>query len=193
MSSEFTRRKMLKTIITVGLIICLGVSVSGCDALRTKLADLIAPQSPEDALNSVNTLMAAGHLQEAKVKAEAFADTPGPLQAKFAFAASRVSALSGDTDAALRYLGLAMGPLGLTGDVLITDSAFESMRTDVRFLQLITMQSAPVVVPLQTATTGPPLPSRGVEVNSSGSSTQIKMDHLSTEVRAGDVVIKLPN
>jgi len=182
---------MLKKIITVGLTIGLGMAVSGCDPVRTRLANLIAPQDPEDALKSVKTLMAAGQLKEAKAKAEEFVDKPGPLQAQFAFAVSRIYGLSGDTDAALRYLGSAIGPLDLTADALITEPAFESMRTDVRFLQLITGQSAPGV-PRPAVASRPSL-SRGVEVNSSSSNAQIRMDDQGTEVRAADIVIKLPN
>lgn len=169
------------------------MGLSGCDQVRTKLADLIAPQSPEDTLKSVDTLMIAGQLQEARAKAEEFVDKPGPLQAQFAFAASRIYGLSGDTDAALRYLGLAMGPLGLTADALLIEASFESMRTDVRFLQLITRQSAPVVVAIPIASSRPPLPSQDVKVNSASGNAHIKMDDQGTEVRAGDIVIKLPN
>jgi hypothetical protein len=167
------------------------MGLSGCDQVRTKLADLIAPQSSEDALKSVNTLVATGQLKEARAKAEAFVDKSGPLQAEFVFAAARVCALAGDRDAALRYLSSAIGPLSLTADGLMSESAFASLRTDIRFLQLITGQSAPVkpsaMVPAQS-----PAPLLGADVTSSGDA-QIKMDRHSTEVRAGDIVIKLPN
>ena len=182
---------MQKAFLKMGLCFCLGVGLSGCDQVRIKMADLIAPQSSEDALKSVNTLVATGQLKEARAKAESFFDEPGPYQAEFVFAAARVCAMAGDADAALRYLSSAIGPLSLTADGLMSESAFESLRTDIRFLQLITDQSVPVkpsaMVPARS-----PAPLLGADVNSSNDA-QIKMDRHSTEVRAGDIVIKLPN
>jgi Holliday junction DNA helicase RuvB len=55
------------------------MSLSACDQLRGQLAELIAPQSPENALKSIDTMVAAGQLKDALSKAESFMEKPGDL------------------------------------------------------------------------------------------------------------------
>jgi hypothetical protein len=160
---------------------CLGFSLSGCDQLRGRLADWISPQTPQEALKSIDTLVAAGQLKEALAKAEAFIDKPGDLQPQFELAAARVSALQGQAELALRHLSRALADLDISPDQLMADEAFETLRTNVRFLQIITGGAR-----AQTSS------SAGTQIKAS-EDTQIKITNQGTEVRAGDVVIKLPN
>jgi hypothetical protein len=160
---------------------CLGFSLSGCDQLRGRLADWISPQTPQEALKSIDTLVAAGQLKEALAKAEAFIDKPGDLRPQFELAAARVAAFQGQAELALRHLSLALADLDIAPDQLMADEAFETLRTNVRFLQVITGGTR-----AQTSS------SAGTQVNAS-EDTQIKITNQGTEVRAGDVVIKLPN
>ncbi len=126
-------------------------------------------------------MVAAGQLKEALAKAEAFIDKPGDLRPQFELAAARVSALQGQVDQALRHLSRALADLDIPTDKLMADEAFETLRTNVRFLQIITGGAR-----------AQPSLSAGTEVKAS-ENTQIKITNQGTEVRAGDVVIKLPN
>jgi hypothetical protein len=91
--------------------------------------------------------------------------------------------MQGDQDAALQYLSKALAGLEITADELIKDAAFVSMTTDVRFLQIITGQAESSSV----------VPSKPVTSISAGGDAQILNTQQGTEIRAGDVVIKLPN
>lgn len=126
-------------------------------------------------------MVAAGQLKEALAKAEAFIDKPGDLRPQFELAAARVSALQGQADLALRHLSRALADLDISTDKLMADESFKALHTNVRFLQIIT----------GGARVQPSL-SAGTEVKAS-ENTQIKITNQGTEVRAGDVVIKLPN
>ncbi len=177
--------KLIKLTFRLVVVFCLAVSLSACDQLRGQLAELIAPQSPENALKSIDTMVAAGQLKDALSKAESFMEKPGDLRGDFELAAARVAAMQGNTDAALRYLARAVATLNLAPDQLIADDAFSAMRTDIRFLQTITGQSNTV-----SSTKKPS--SADTQVKAS-EDTHIKINNQGTEVRAGDVVIKLPN
>jgi hypothetical protein len=178
-TSRFTSK-----LVKLTFLACLGLNLSGCDQWRGRLADLISPktsQTPQEALKSIETMVAAGQLKEALAKAEAFIDKPGDLRPQFELAAARVCALQGQSDLALRHLSHALAELNIPADKLMADQSFKTLRTNVRFLQIIT----------GGARVQPSL-SAGTEVKAS-ENTQIKITNQGTEVRAGDVVIKLPN
>jgi hypothetical protein len=80
-------------------------------------------------------------------------------------------------------LSKALPSLEITADELMKDEALASLHSDVRFLQIITGQT-------QSSTAVPPKPV--TEINA-GSDAQIKNTQQGTEIRAGDIVIKLPN
>ena len=177
--------KLTKLILQLAMLCGLVVSLSACDQLRGQLAELIAPQSPEEALKSIDTMAAAGQLKEAQSKAESFMDKPGDFRGHFELAAARAAALQAHNDTALRYLARAVATLNLAPDQLMADEAFGAMRTDIRFLQTITGQASPVSVSKKSSPSD-------TQVKAS-EDTQIKISNQGTEVRAGDVVIKLPN
>jgi hypothetical protein len=161
--------------------IAMSISLCGCDQLRSHVSDFISPEKPDEALKSAESYLAEGRYKEAREKAQLHADKVGPLQPQFALIVAKASAHLGDSEAALKYLSKAVMPLKLTADALMADSAFTSLHTDVRFLQLITFQ-----------TTDSPAPSRDVSIHSGGDA-QISINSGTTEVKAGDVVIKIPN
>lgn len=164
-----------------GIAILTAFSLGGCDQLRSTVADFISPEKPEEALKSASNLLIAGQHKEAMDKAQPFADKEGPLQAQFSLLVARAAALNGDSDTALKYLAKAILPLTLNAAELMADSAFVSLQADMRFLQLITYQK-----------NEPKTPNRAVSVDSGGDAA-ITINNRSTEVRAGDVVIKLTN
>ena len=171
-------------VVRLTLISFMVFNLSGCDQFRSKLADLIAPQSPEDGLKSIDAMIANGQLKEALAKAESFIEKSGDLRGQFELAAARVAALQGNVDIALRYLAQAIVSLNISAQQLMNDEVFSPMHTDTRFLQLLTKQ----------VKSGPPdLMSKPDSHVKASEDTQIKITNKGTEVRAGDIVIKLPN
>jgi hypothetical protein len=162
------------------LVACLTVTLTGCDQFRARVAGWIAPQSPAEALKSVDVLLEQGQLKEAKNKVEAHINESDEWKPHFELAAARIHALQGDQDIALQFLSKALSRLDISPDEVMTDRAFVNLRTDVRFLQIITGQ-------YQDA------PARGNKTVRAGDDAQIQTTKQGTEIRAGDVVIKLPN
>ena len=157
--------------------------LGGCDQFRSRVAVLIAPEAPAQTLQTIERLIGEGKYLEAKNQAQQVVDKPGgPLRGEFAFAAARASAMKGDTEDALRYLALAFQIKSLNVDEVLAERAFHGLKTNVQFLQIIA-QNAP--------STSKPVASSGTHEVGAGL-TQIRQDSSGTEVRAGDVVIKLP-
>jgi len=159
------------------------VVLPGCDQFREQVAGWIAPASPTETLKSVDTLIEQGRLKEAKNTVDANIDETEAWRHHFELAAARIHAMQGDQDAALQYLSKALAGLEITADELIKDAAFVSMTTDVRFLQIITGQAESSSV----------VPAKPVTSISAGGDAQILNTQQGTEIRAGDIVIKLPN
>lgn len=187
----------MKKIVQIGkllahalVVLTLSTGLVACDQLRSNLANLIAPKSPKDALKSANDLMDAGQYAQARDEAVVLAEKQdAPLRGEFAWVAARACAYLGDTDGAIRYLRIAVSSLDLSPEEPMSDPAFQDLRTNVRFLQAITeftRERPAAAQPQQTQK------SQGVEANVGGG-TQINMNGNGTEVRAGDVVVKLPN
>lgn len=171
--------------IKIILVAVITLGLAGCDDLRSKVAELIQSETPQQKLSSVENLIAAGKLASAISKAEKFAEEPGPLQGQFAWNVARAYALDGDVDRALKYLQIAIEKLGLDPAYVLHENAFASMQTNIRFMQTITN----IAGSKQNQNS---IPSRTEpQVNESQSS--IKMDGSGTEVRAGNIVLKLPN
>jgi hypothetical protein len=167
-------------------LIASSVFLSGCDQIRSRVAELISPETPAQALEAAEKLIEAGKYQEARNKAQPAADKPeSPMRGDFAFTTARASAFTGDTEAALRYLALALQSKSFNSDEVMSEPAFEPLQTNIQFLRIITQS---VVDPRsrETTATAPAL-----EVGTGN--TLIRQDSKGTEVRAGDVVIKLPN
>lgn len=171
----------LKRIIRYFLVFAIIVNLSACEDIRSKLASLIAPAVPRDVLKAANTKIAEGNYKEARNLATANADKQGgELQGEFAYTVARAAALSGDAESALRYLSIAFRTLDLSADVPMSEPAFESLRTHVAFVQIITgsggtatqapaTQPAPAAQPVPAAATKPVAqPDASASIDSSG-------------------------
>ena len=170
----------MKKLSQLFLVSCLALTLTGCDQFRERVAGWIAPQSPTEALKSVDTLLEQGQLKEAKNKVDAHINEPGEWKHHFELAAARIHAMQGDQEAALQFLSKALAGLDIPADEVMADRAFANLLTDLRFLQIITSQSQDA--PAQANTTV-----------RAGDAAQIQTTKQGTEIRAGDVVIKLPN
>ncbi|NIC43709.1 hypothetical protein [Aquabacterium sp. A08] len=166
------------------------IALTGCDQARTQLAEFIAPQTPERALQETSRLIKEGQYAQAKDLAVSRAQEPNaPLKGEFAYAAARALALSGDTQVALDQLAVAVSLLNLSPEVPMSEPAFESLRTQLRFLQIVTQIGvAPTSTDENTHT-----PSAQIGIEATAGDTQIRMDAKGIEARAGDVSVKLPN
>lgn len=166
------------------------IVLTGCDQTRTQLAEFIAPQTPERALQETHRLIKEGQYAQAKDLAVSRAKEPkAPLKGEFAYAAARALALSGDTQAALDQLAVAVSLLNLSPDVPMSEPAFEGLRTQLRFVHIITqIGAAPTPTEGNTDT-----PSAQIGIEATAGDAQIRMDANGIESRAGDVSVKLPN
>ncbi len=170
-------RNLARTLLCVVLA---SLSLTACDPLRDKLASVIGSKSPEETLVSVRGKLDNGKFKEAKAEAEPFAAKPGPRQADFALAAAQACGNLGEVSQAIDYLAIALKAGAVNPDTLMVDRNFESIRTDIRFVTLLTGQAAPVTPSAPAAQTAEP-------------ATAIRMDSQAIEVKAGSISIKLPN
>ena len=178
------KNKLLKTIRLFLLITLLGM-LAGCDELRTKIVDLIQPETPQQTLVVVDDLIANGKTKLAISKAEKLAETSGPMQGHFSWSLARAYALEGDLDKSLKNLRTAIDKLNLTPADVLHEKAFESVQTNIRFMETITNIKG------TQQSSSPPSTQGGVQ--SDANQTSIKMDGSGTEVRAGNIILKLPN
>jgi|Laugresbdmm110sn_1035088.scaffolds.fasta_scaffold00157_8 hypothetical protein len=175
---------LLKTI-RLFLLISLFGMFAGCDELRSKIVDVIQPQTPQQTLLAVDDLIVNGNTKLAISKAEKIAETSGPLQGQFSWSLARAYALEGDLDKALKNLRTAIDKLNLTPADVLHEKAFESIQTNIRFMETITNVSGTQ----QSSSSSV----NQVRNQTDANQTSIKMDSSGTEVRAGNIVLKLPN
>ncbi len=183
------QRNLASTLLFVALA---SVSLTACDQLREKLASVIGSKSPEDTLLSVRGNLESGKFKEAKAEAEPFATKPGARQAEFALAAAQACGNLGEVSQALDYLAIALKAGAVSSDALMADRNFESIRTDIRFVSLLTGQSSTASAgnasaSAASASQAAPAP------KAAEPATAIRMDGQGIEVKAGSISIKLPN
>lgn len=175
---------LLKTIRLILLISLFGI-FAGCDELRSKIVDVIQPQTPQQTLIAVDDLIVNGNTKLAISKAEKIVETSGPMQGQFSWSLARAYALEGDLDKALKNLRTAIEKLNLTPADVLHEKAFESIQTNIRFMETITNVSGTQ----QSSSSSV----NQVRNQTDANQTSIKMDSSGTEVRAGNIVLKLPN
>ena len=175
---------LLKTIRLFLLISLFGI-FAGCDELRSKIVDVIQPQTPQQTLIAVDDLIVNGNTKLAITKAEKIVETSGPMQGQFSWSLARAYALEGDLDKALKNLRTAIEKLNLTPADVLHEKAFESIQTNIRFMETITNVSGTQ----QSSSSSV----NQVRNQTDANQTSIKMDSSGTEVRAGNIVLKLPN
>jgi hypothetical protein len=88
-------------------------------------------------------------------------------------------------DKALKNLRTAIDKLNLTPADVLHEKAFESIQTNIRFMETITNVSGTQ----QSSSSSV----NQVRNQTDANQTSIKMDSSGTEVRAGNIVLKLPN
>ena len=172
------------------LIFFLGTSLSACDQVRERLASIISPQTTPQALDSVRHSIEIGKFKDAASLSETYANKSGPYQADFALASAQAYSNLGDPNKALYYLTIAIDA-GLTNkESLIVDPNFELVRTDIRFVSLLAGRAE------QPSDQNPKSNFNSVissDSKGNGESTSIRIDDQKTEVKAGNVSIKLTN
>jgi hypothetical protein len=166
---------------TLLCVVLASSSLTACDQLRDKLASVIGSKSPEETLVSIRGNLYNGKFKEAKAEAESFATKPSPRQAEFALAAAQARGNLGEISLAIDYLAIALKAGTVSPDAAMVDRNFESIRTDIRFVSLLTGQSS-------TASAGSAPAAKAAEP-----ATAIRMDRQAIEVKAGSISIKLPN
>lgn len=172
--------------IFLAAIICT-FTLSGCDQVSDKFAQVMGSKAPDEALVSAQKKLSHSEFLAAKQETESFVKNPGPKQGVFALIMAKAEAGLGQTDQSLFHLGMAVKAGAADPQEMMFDPAFETMRTDVRFVALITaLSTATDVGPANgvaqsAAPAEPTAPgAAGVQINSSG-----------IEVKAGDVSVKL--
>ena len=183
------QRNLASTLLFVALA---SVSLTACDQLREKLASVIGSKSPEDTLLSVRGNLESGKFKEAKAEAEPFATKPGARQAEFALAAAQACGNLGEVSQALDYLAIALKAGAVSSDALMADRNFESIRTDIRFVSLLTGQSSTASAGGASATAAS-ASQAATAPKAAEPATAIRMDGQGIEVKAGSISIKLPN
>jgi hypothetical protein len=177
---------------TLLCVVLASLSLTACDQLRDKLASVIGSKSPDETLFSVRGNLDNGKFKEAKAEAEPFATKPGPRQADFALAAAQACGNLGEVSLAVDYLAIALKAGAVNPDTLMVDRNFESIRTDIRFVSLLTGQSSTASAGNATATAAP-APQTAPAAKAAEPATAIRMDSQAIEVKAGSISIKLPN
>jgi len=163
-------------------------NLSACDDIRSKLASLIAPAVPRDVLKAANTKIAEGNYKEARNLATAYADKQGgELQGEFAYTVARASAFGGDAESALKYLVIAVRTLDLSPDVPMSEPAFESLRTHIAFVQIITGSGGTAA---QAAAPEPAAPAPAAKP-AAQPDTSASIDSSGVRASAGNVSVKI--
>jgi len=160
----------------------------GCDQAREKIAAAIKPVTVEEVTASVNDKIDHQQFRQAQTEGEKFLAGKPDASGHLAWALARASAQSGDHDLAIRYTGQALTAHAVTGPQALVEPLMEPVRTDIRFVSLLA-GIGPTQAPLVEANSFPP----PAPVTKPAPSTAIRMNGQGIEVKAGDIVIKLPN
>jgi len=166
-------------------------ALTGCDQLRQQIASLVQSKTPQESLVAAQQAFSEGKLSQALERAEPLAKKPGELQPAFALLAAQAYARMGKNDEALGMLGKALEGKAVESTTLIVHPDFESLRTDVRFLALLTHHGArpsagaAPAAPAQAA--GPP-PTQA----KASDSVSVEIGPGGVSAKAGSVSVKLP-
>lgn len=187
---EAQQRPIVATLYAVLIVSALGLT--GCDQLRNQMSALLVTKTPQESLVSAKQDFSEGKLALALDQAEPLAKKPGELQADFSLLAAQIYARTGKPDEALAMLSKALDGNAVEATSLITHPDFETLRTDVRFLALLTHFNGPATtVAAEPAAPSQPSASLPSQTKSSELVTvEIGPDGVSA--KAGSVSVKLP-
>jgi len=171
-----------RALMRVSFLAFLVLSSAGCDQIREKVSDLINPKTPQQVLESANQKIANQKFKDALAEIESFGKADANLEGDFALAAAKSSFQVGENEKGYSYLTNALKAKAITTEQAMAEPLFEPVRTEMRFATILT-QTSPTTLESKSATS---------EVNAGGG-VSIKMNSSGgTEVRAGNVSVKLP-
>jgi hypothetical protein len=162
---------------------------AGCDQAREKMAAAIKPVTVEEVTVEVNEKIDQEKFEEARIEGERFLDGKADASGALAWAIAKSCAQTGDYDKAIRYAEQALGTHAVTAPQAMAEPLMEPVRNDIRFVSLLAgiggTQTSPAEAknPVFTHQANQHTPP----------STAIRMDAQGIEVKAGDIVVKLPN
>lgn len=157
---------------------------TGCDQARQEIANAIKPVTIEDVIVTVNENVRLGKFKEAQTEGEAFLAGKEDSSGRLAWELAKACAQSGELDLAIKYVSQALKANAVNGPQAMVEPLLEPIRTDLRFVSLL--------VGIGVAQS-PPTNSRTHVEAEKNPSTAITMGAQGIEVKAGDIVIKLPN
>lgn len=160
------------------------VLIPGCDQIREKMAAAIKPKTIESVTVAVNEKIEQGKYKLAQTEGEEFLQGKDDSTGRLAWALAKASAQSGESDLAIKYLGQALKANVVTGPQAMAEPLLEPVHTDLRFVKMLVGVEASQSP--QTAVSPP-------NTTQAKPSTSITMDSKGTEVKAGDITIKLLN
>ncbi len=173
--------------------------LAGCDLLRQQIASMVQSKTPQELLASAQQLLTEGRFSQALEQVEPLTKKPGELQSSFSLVAAQALARMGKTDEALSMLDKAIGGGSVEPTSLITHPDFESLRTDVRFLALLThhgVHSSPAATPSPAANQAPaalPEAAKPAPTQAKASeSVSVEIGPGGVSAKAGSVSVKLP-
>lgn len=161
---------------------------TGCDQAREKVAAAIKPTTVEAVTVAVNEKIDQQKFKQAQAEGEKFLDGKADESGYLAWAIAKASAQIGDHDLAITYTEQALRANAVTGPQAMAEPLMEPVHTDIRFVSLLAgigVTQNPVAHAKNSAPTH--------EAKQKTPSTAIHMDGQGIEVKAGDIVIKLPN
>ena len=172
----------LCAVLRICLLVLVGLSLSGCDQMREKLSNLISPKTQQQILQSIHQNIANEKFKEALVEIESVGKIDPNLEGQFAVAAAKSSFQTGENDKGYLYLIKALKTNAIEIQEAMVEPLFEPVRTEMRFVSILTQTSGSHSQPQSVNN----------EVNAGGG-VSIKMNSSGgTEVKAGNVSVKLP-
>lgn len=166
------------------------VLATGCDQAREKIAGIIKPKTVGEVTVSVNDKIEQRKFKEAQNEGVDFLGGKEDASGHLAWAIAKACAQIGEYDLAIKYASQALKANAVTGPQAMTEPLLEPVRTNIQFVSTIVGVGTGVS---ENTVAKAKAPSPTQDEKQKQTSTSISMDAQGTEVRAGDIVIKLPN
>lgn len=142
--------KLARTICQFSLAVVLGLSLSGCDRFQEKISNLVAPKTPQQVLESVHQKLFNHQYKDALAELEEYGKSnPAYDDGQFAWAAAKASFALGKLDEGYSHLRKAFKSKAATMHDAMVEPLFETVRTDIRFVRILT-ETFPPPAPVAT-------------------------------------------
>lgn len=169
--------------------VLIAVSLTGCDQVRGKLADLLRDKTPQQVNQEAQQALAGGQPQKAIELTKPYLEKPAQADPQILFTTAYAYAALGDVPHMLSVLDILVVNHALDKTQLMNDGAFASVRSDMRFVSWVANVSG------GAAPSAPDVPSQAAPSVSSqaapGVSAEIGPGGVSA--RAGNVSVKIGN